>query len=96
MSGWQVVGAVGRTMIRTGALLLLFVTYQLWGTGLATDRAQDSLNARFRELQQGIPAISDPATAPTDFPIPEPGDPIGRIEIPRIDVDFIMVQNVDL
>lgn len=96
MSWWQVVGAVGRMMIRAGVLLLLFVVYQLWGTGLATARAQDSLDAKFRALQQETPIPSDPATAPTDLPIPEPGDPIGRIEIPRIGVDFIMVQNVDL
>jgi len=96
MSWWKVVGATGRMMIRAGVLLLLFVTYQLWGTGLATARAQDSLTAKFRALQQGTTEIGDPTTAPTDLPIPEPGDPIGQIEIPRIGVDFIMVQNVDL
>lgn len=83
-------------MIRAGVLLLLFVAYQLWGTGLATSRAQESLANRFETLQQTAPSVTDPATAPTDLPIPEPGDPIGRIQIPRIDVDFIMVQSVDL
>ena len=86
-------------MIRAGFLLLLFVVYQLWGTGLATDRAQTQLSTQFRDLQQSVPgdgATTDPLTAPTDLPIPEPGDPIGRIEIPRIGVDFIMVQSVDL
>lgn len=96
MPWWRVVGAAGRMMIRAGVLLLLFVAYQLWGTGLATSRAQESLANRFETLQQTAPSVTDPATAPTDLPIPEPGDPIGRIQIPRIDVDFIMVQSVDL
>lgn len=96
MPWWRVVGAAGRMMIRAGVLLLLFVAYQLWGTGLATSRAQESLANRFETLQQTAPTVTDPATAPTDLPIPEPGDPIGRIQIPRIDVDFIMVQSVDL
>lgn len=96
MPWWRVVGAAGRMMIRAGVLLLLFVAYQLWGTGLATSRAQESLANRFESLQQTTPTATDPATAPTDLPIPEPGDPIGRIQIPRIDVDFIMVQSVDL
>lgn len=96
LSIWKVIGATGRMLIRAGVLLLLFVAYQLWGTGLATDRAQDSLSTRFESLQQSLPTVTDPATAPTDLPIPEPGDPIGRIEIPAIGVDFIMVQSVDL
>jgi sortase A len=96
LSVWTVIGAVGRMLIRAGILLLLFVAYQLWGTGLATNRAQDSLSTRFESLQQTVPTVTDPATAPTDLPIPEPGDPIGRIQIPAIGVDFIMVQSVDL
>ncbi|MBU6330354.1 MAG: class E sortase [Acidobacteria bacterium] len=96
MPWWRVVGAAGRMMIRAGVLLLLFVAYQLWGTGLATSRAQESLANKFETLQRTAPTVTDPATAPTDLPIPEPGDPIGRIQIPRIDVDFIMVQSVDL
>jgi sortase A len=83
-------------MIRAGVLLLLFVAYQLWGTGLATNRAQTDLSSKFRTLQEANSPPSDPATAPTDLPIPLPGDPIGRIQIPGIDVDFIMVQSVDL
>jgi sortase A len=30
------------------------------------------------------------------IPVPKPGDPIGEINIPRIDSDFIMVEGVDL
>jgi sortase A len=112
---WRVVGAIGRTMMRVGVLVLLFVVFQLWGTGLITDRAQDRLTRDFEQiLDQGqnaaaapdttapsttlaTPATTTPpATAPADLPIPEPGDPIGRIVMPDIGVDFIYVQGVDL
>lgn len=95
-------------MMRAGVLVLLFVAYQLWGTGLATDRAQNRLESEFAtQLAQAdtdtttstIPDSSvpaPPATAPIDLPAPDPGDPIGRIEIPAIGVDYISLQGVDL
>ena len=57
------VGGVGKTLIGTGLLLFGFVAYQLWGTGIETARAQDSLGSEFEELL---------ATAPA--PTPAPGD----------------------
>lgn len=114
MQWWRVVGAIGRFMMRAGAVILLFVAYQLWGTGLSTARAQDRLT---REFEQQIaaasvpststpstteastispPSTAAPVTAPADLPVPELGDPLGRITIPAIDSDFIFVQGVDL
>jgi len=101
---WRVVGAVGRFMMRAGVVILLFVAFQLWGTGLTTSRAQDSLRKEFdAQLSESAlnaevaPATSpQAATAPTDLPIPEPGDPIARLEIDAIGSNFIMVQGVDL
>ena len=43
----RVVGAVGRVFITVGLLILLFVAYQLWGTGLYTAREQDELERQF-------------------------------------------------
>ena len=43
----RALSAVGRTFIGAGLLLLLFVAYQLWGTGLHEARAQDSLSKQF-------------------------------------------------
>lgn len=104
MQFWRVVGAVGRFMMRAGVVILLFVAFQLWGTGLTTSRAQDSLRKEFdAQLSESAltgevaPATSPQAeTAPTDLPIPQPGDPIARLEIDAIDSNFIMVQGVDL
>ena len=116
MQWWRVVGAIGRFMMRAGVLILLFVAYQLWGTGLATSRAQDRLEDEFAQLLADAPAttsttsssappsttttteapVAAPVTAPVDIPPPDPGGPVGRIEIPAIGVDFITLQGVDL
>lgn len=45
----RLLGGVGRTMITAGVLLLAFVAYQLWGTGLRTAQAQDRLDDQFQE-----------------------------------------------
>jgi sortase A len=128
------VGGVGKTLIATGLLLFGFVAYQLWGTGIETARAQNSLENEFEELLAGTPpttaaptptSVDDTVapsstvdtidTTPTESapedtvadttapdavaaaalpPIAE-GDPIARIEMPRIGVDKIVVAGVD-
>jgi sortase A len=54
-------------MIAAGVLILLFVTYQLWGTGLRTAAAQNQLREQFQELQAQARAAADATTttAPT-------------------------------
>lgn len=68
----RVVGGVGRTLITTGVLLLLFVGYQLWGTGIATARSQDQLGSAVEAqlAADGIqlPSIPDALTGPTVTP----------------------------
>jgi sortase A len=41
---------VGRTFITAGVLILLFVAYQLWGTGLREAQAQNELEHQFAEV----------------------------------------------
>jgi sortase A len=43
----QVVRGAGITLMTAGVIVLLFAAYQLWGTGLQHDRAQDELAAEF-------------------------------------------------
>jgi len=55
-------------MIAAGVLILLFVAYQLWGTGLAEARSQRALRKQFeRSLAQSVPA---PTTSTTATPAP--------------------------
>ena len=73
-------GVFGKVFSAAGVLLLLFVGYQLWGTGLSEQRAQDDLTRTFM------------SQAPSN---PKYGDPITRIEIPTLGVNKIVVAGVD-
>jgi sortase A len=49
----RAIAGIGRTLVTLGLLILLFVVYQLWGTGIFTARAQESLKNTFQqELRQ--------------------------------------------
>ena len=46
----RVFQSLGRGLVILGGLTLLFVAYQLWGTGVLTDRYQEDLEKDFSEL----------------------------------------------
>ena len=52
-------GAVGRVLVTVGLLLLLFVAYQLWGTGIYQARAQNDLERAVRTGAARATASSD-------------------------------------
>jgi sortase A len=56
-------------MIRAGVLILLFVVYQLWGTGIHTAQAQDDLARQFKaelaQVAEGGQAATTSTTADT-------------------------------
>jgi sortase A len=114
---WAVAG-FGRTLIALGILVLLFVVYQLWGTGIQEARSQNQLENQFNDIIATAPA---PTTTPTTVSTVAPsvsvaptvptttlplsakppgqvkeGDPLARIEIPKIGVDKIVVAGVAL
>lgn len=104
-----VVGGAGRVMVATGVMLLGFVAYQLWGTGLETARAQRELAQRFDEVLATIPVTTTPptSTAPSDDPpVEEPpgvvqdlgqiliGDPIAYLEIPALGLNEVLIAGV--
>jgi len=96
---------VGKTFITAGTLILLFVAYQLWGTGIAEARAQHRLT---RELAaRGIHATTSPVSAPpttappagptttaVPLPPPPPGGALAILTIPRIHIDAAVVEGV--
>src|SRR5689334_19350869 len=47
----RTIAAIGRTLVTLGLLILLFVAYQLWGTGIYTAQAQDRLKSDFKKEQ---------------------------------------------
>ncbi|MDW3178345.1 MAG: sortase [Acidimicrobiia bacterium] len=63
----RILGALGRFFITSGIVILLFVGYQLWGTGLQEASAQSDLESDFDELLESLDA---PAPAPTTTAAP--------------------------
>ena len=72
----RVLGVVGRVCIGLGVLTLLFVAYQLWGTGLITAQAQDGLDNEFDSLVEEAENLDAAliAQAPEAAPTPDTGD----------------------
>ncbi len=97
----RVISAVGRTLITAGVLILLFVAYQLWGTGIYTSQQQSTLRTQFNAALHRTPSTTTPTTAgptPTTTapspPLPPTGDAVASIQIPKIGVDDIVVNGV--
>ncbi len=93
--------AVGRVLLVAGVLVLLFIPYLLWGTGLYTARAQAQLRNEFAaaEHRAGVTAPRLPAKVPPAAPTIAPpaadpplGDPVGIISIPKISLSMVIVE----
>ena len=71
-----------------------YVVWLLWGTGLATERAQQQLRAGAEgSFDHPTPiAQAPPPHTPSRIPL---GDAYAEIQIPSIDVDMIVVQGTD-
>jgi sortase A len=105
----RVLGAIGRTCITAGVLILLFVAYQLWGTGIREAQAQNRLEDDFAEVLEDAQRTTTTSTtsttapvapttteaAPPIDPVPE-GEPTAHLRIPAIGVDKIVVEGVSL
>lgn len=108
-TGRRTVRELGLALITAGVIVLLFVVYQLWGTGFAERHHQSALAKQFRaEIQQavsppaagGVGTATDPATvtAPRSTPVPvvavPPGGALAHLVIPRIGLDKYVVEGV--
>jgi sortase A len=87
---WSIVlGVIGKLMITVGLLMLGFVVYQLWGTGIKTQQAQRELAKEYEQLTATTNPHSDSPSTSTP-PLPSEtneGDVIGRIVMPDISVN---------
>ena len=55
----RLLGYIGRVLITAGVIILLFVAFQLWGTGLEQARHQDALGSTFEKRVLGHASPSD-------------------------------------
>lgn len=91
----RILDLTGKTLISTGILLLLFVAYQLWGTGLAERQAQDKLKSQFVTPTTAPTSSSTPAPTTTLAPVaPKKGDVVAQIIIDSIKVDKFVIAGV--
>ena len=78
----RAMAGTGKVLITVGILILLFVVYQLWGTGIYTARQQNKLENQFEAALQSTGSSETPefpvvtttrppgATTPTSAPAP--------------------------
>jgi sortase A len=103
-----VLGAVGRACIAAGVLILLFVTYQLWGTGIREAQAQNALESEFEQrvgdmgdegddgddvqVTTTLPGAGDATGSPVAGPPPPP--PVEGDAMARIRIPEIDVDKI--
>jgi sortase A len=85
------IAGLGRTLIGAGVLILLFVAYELWGTGLFEHRSQQAL----RPHAPAAPACGEGTAIvnPTPPPTPE-GEAVAVIKICKIGIEKAVVNGV--
>jgi sortase A len=88
---YRVLRGIGVSLVTLGILVLLFVGYELWGTGLLTAAHQRALRTEFDHRL----AVGRPPPRPGPGEQPGDGQPIGVIRIPAIGIDDVVVQGTD-
>jgi hypothetical protein len=73
-----VVGGVGEILVTAGALVLLFLAWQLWWTDVVADRAQDRTTEALLEQWDAAGAGELPGEDGDPAPVPPGGSPSPR------------------
>jgi sortase A len=85
------IAGLGRTLIGTGVIILLFVAYELWGTGLFEHRSQE----RLRRAAPAPPSCGAGSAITNPEPPPTPdGEAVAIIKICKIGVEKAVVNGV--
>lgn len=83
----------GKFLISVGVGILFFVAWTFWGTGIYTGQQQDELEREFNAIPDFEIAEGEPARPPAGYS-PDPGDPVFKLEIPKIDLEWMVVEGV--
>jgi len=83
----RVLDVAGRTLVVVGLLILGFVGYQLWGTGIENSRHQDSLEEAW-ESTTSTPGTSVPLTPP------KAGEVVGEMSADDMNMSAFVVAGV--
>lgn len=91
---------LGKFLISAGVGVLLFVAWELWGTGIYTHAQQQRLAHQYAHLPainplaQGGGGRLAPFVGPPNSFLPRPGTPVFHLSIPAIDVHDYVVEGV--
>ncbi|MGJ7439516.1 class E sortase [Aquipuribacter sp. MA13-6] len=85
------VRAFGELMVTGGALVLLFLAYQLWWTDVVGDRAQQQTAAALEQQWDTAAAPVEGAAAPAVDPVLAdlPSDVVAMLRVPRFGEDYV-------
>jgi hypothetical protein len=86
----RILQITGLVFIAAALALGGYIWWNLWGTGFATQRAQEDLRPAF---ERNLASLA-PADAP-DRVVKVPGKAVAIIRIPKIDVDYVVVEGTD-
>lgn len=91
----SIVRGIGELFITVGALLLLFVAWQLWWTDVEANRAQADITAGLHDSWGDEQRTAGPTAVaqrdfgpPPDFPAPTAGQAFAIIHVPRFGADY--------
>lgn len=86
----------GRVLIGAGTFILLFLAYQLWGTGFITSHHQAALKQKFYAGVRAAQAATPPTTTVGAPPLVKPnlGTGIALMEIPKVGLNMVVVEGV--
>lgn len=85
----MVLRIIGRIFIGTGILLLVFVGYEMFGTRIVTQANQRALSSNFAQALKAPKPTENLQPAKPDL-----GDGVARLQIPKIGVDWVVVEGV--
>jgi sortase A len=97
----RAMAVTGGVLIVAGLVVLAYVAFQLWGTGVQTRNAQQRLASDLDAQLTTVASVPAGDRARTEVAAAaleslEVGDPVGRLQIPAIGVDYVMLYGVDL
>jgi sortase A len=88
----RVLRIAGFTLIAVALATGGYVWWQLWGTGYTTRAAQADLRPIFEDSVQTRPVAEAPSA---ERVVKVPGKAVAILRIPKIDVDYVVVEGTD-
>jgi sortase A len=93
-AGRAIARSLGDLCVTVGALVLLFVVWQLWWTDLSAGRTQQALTHELQQQWDDAPPVAVPGAGPVVAgdpapPTPPLGEPFALIHVPRFGADYV-------